>query len=93
MEPISLTKNQEVNNIRVSIADNGGLVLTYTLYTPSLANSDSKWDEKTEIYSEEEIETTALPRIMELYRADIANKKTQKASSGGDGKDRVKSHY
>lgn len=73
MEAIKLTKYQEVKNIAMEPADNGGCVLRYTIYTPSMKHSDSLWDDKTEVYSDEEIETVTLPRILELYKADYAN--------------------
>ena len=78
MEEISLTGQQTLDSIRVDIADNGGAVLKYTIYTPSGKHSESTWDEKTEIYEDEEIETKLLPRITQLYRTEIARKKGEK---------------
>ncbi|HDY67505.1 MAG TPA: hypothetical protein ENH85_06925 [Candidatus Scalindua sp.] len=73
MEAISLKKNQEVNNISMRPADNKGCILSYTLYTPSMQHSDSEWDEKTEVYTDDQVEDVVLPRILQLYRASYAN--------------------
>ncbi len=80
MEAIELKKNQEIQSIRLEPADNGGCVLRYTLYTPSMQHSDSEWDEKTEVYPDGEVEDVALPRILELYKADYANAMIKHAS-------------
>ena len=81
MEAIKLSKNQEVQSIRLEPADNGGAVLRYELYTPSMLNSESTWENKTEVFSDEEIETVALPRILELHRADYANSVAKNSAS------------
>ncbi len=73
MEAISLKKNQEIRDIRMEPASNGGCVLSYEIYTPSMQHSESTWDRKTEIFTDEQMESVALPRIMELYKADYAN--------------------
>lgn len=73
MEAITLKKNQEIRDIRMEPADNGGAVLSYEIYTPSMQHSESTWDRKTEVYVDEEVETVALPRILEMYKADYAN--------------------
>ena len=80
MEAIKLTKNQEVQSIRMEPADNGGCVLRYTIYTPSKQHSDSKYDDKVEVYTDAQIEGTVMPRIMELYKADYANAMTNHAT-------------
>ena len=54
-------------------ADNGGCVLRYTLYTPSMQHSDSMYEDKVEVYTDDQIADTVLPRIMELYKADYAS--------------------
>ncbi len=77
MEAIKLTKNQEIQSIHLEPADNGGGVLRYTIHTPHMQNSDSVYDEQTEVYSDEEIETVALPRILELYKANYAKAKSK----------------
>ncbi|MCK4822241.1 hypothetical protein KA005_41140 [bacterium] len=85
MEVINLNKNQEVQSIRLEPADNGGAVLRYELYTPSMLNSESTWENKIEVFADGEVKTVALPRILELYKADYANamaKQSQK--SGGE---------
>jgi len=73
MEPeeVTLKSRQEISSISLRPADNGGCVLTYTIYTPSLKETQSEWDEHTEVYGEDEIETKALPKILELYRKDL----------------------
>ena len=80
MEPISLSKNQNLESIRVEPADNGGCVLRYTIYTPSKLNSESSWDEKTEVYQDNEFEEVVLPRIVALYRAEYTRKKSDISS-------------
>ena len=73
MEAIKLTKHQEVRNIRLEPATNGGCVLSYTIYTPSMQLSESSYDEETEVYTDEQFEETVLPRITELYKAEYSN--------------------
>lgn len=80
LTPISLMANQEVQNICVEPADNGGCVIRYTLYTPALRNSESVYDSKTEVFNEDEVETLAMDRIVELYKADMAAKRDKKSS-------------
>ena len=73
MEAINLTKDQEIESIRLKPATNGGCVLSYTIYTPRLQNSESFYDEKTEVYTDEQFEETVLPRILELYKAEYSS--------------------
>jgi hypothetical protein len=80
LEKIELTKNQEIQNICMEPADNGGCVIRYSIYTPALRNSESVYDSKTEVFDEDEVETTAMRRIVELYRADMASKRGEKSS-------------
>jgi hypothetical protein len=77
LEKIKLSGMQEIQNIGIEPADNGGCVLRFTVYTPSMKHSDSNWDSHTELFDEEEIET-ALDRIRELYRLNLDNKKSGK---------------
>jgi hypothetical protein len=73
MGPITLTKDQEISSIRLKPADNGGCSLEYEIYTPALSNSESSWENKMEVYTDEEMETVVFPRILEMYKADYAN--------------------
>jgi len=73
MEPIKLKKNQEVESIRLKPADNGGCSLSYCLYTPAATHTESMYEDKMEVYTDEEMETVVFPRILELYKADYAN--------------------
>ena len=41
LEEIKLTGKQEIQNISIEPADNGGCVLRFTVYTPSMKHSDS----------------------------------------------------
>lgn len=59
---------QEINNINTDVADNGGLIVRYTLYTPAKKNSESQWDDKTYIFDNCE---EALDFIRELFQAKI----------------------
>ena len=83
MEKIALTKGQEVESIRLEPADNGGCVLRYTLHTPAAKNSESNWKDVTEVYEEEDFETKALPKILELYKANYYGKKANNAYEKG----------
>lgn len=84
VEPIKLGKNEELESIRVKSADNGGCIISYTLYTPSGTHSESKWDEKTEVYGEGEFEEKVIPRIVELYKADYYSKMGKNVSKDSD---------
>lgn len=71
---ISLKAMQEIKNIGLEPADNGGCILRFTIYTPSVKHSDSNWDDHIEIFPPEEIED-ALDRIRELYKASFATRR------------------
>ena len=75
MEAIKLGKNQEIQSIRLEPADNGGVILSYEIYSPAATHMESTWDNKKEIYKEDEIETIVFPRILELYKDSYNNKK------------------
>lgn len=79
LEEIKLTGKQEIQNISIEPADNGGCVLRFTIYTPSMKHSDSNWDSRTELFDDDEIDT-ALERIKELYRLNLQGKKNKKGS-------------
>lgn len=81
MEEIKLKANQEINNISLEPADNGGCALRYTVYTPAALNNESDWKECIEVYKDEEMETVVFPRILELYKADYANSVGKKAAA------------
>lgn len=78
LEAISLKPNQDIREISFEAADNGGAVINFVIYTPALGNRDSIWDRRTEVFAENEIETTAVNRIVELYKADMKNKLAKK---------------
>lgn len=78
LEVIKLKGLQEIQNIGIEPADNGGCVLRYSIYTPTAKNSESGWDSHTELFDEDEIET-ALDRIRDLYKANLETKKSGKA--------------
>lgn len=80
LEAIKLKDKEEVQNISIEPADNGGCVLRFTVYTPSMKHSDSNWDSHVELFDEDEIDT-ALDRIKELYRLNLQNRKPAR---GGD---------
>jgi len=91
METIKLSKNQEIKDIRLEVADNGGVVLKYCIYTPAIAKKESNWDDKVEIYS---LPDDAYPRITELYKADIGNKMSSNGTKKKTGSDTpVKASY
>jgi hypothetical protein len=81
LDKIKLSSNQEIRDINVEPADNGGVALRFSIYTPSLRNSESVWDSRTEVFPEDKVETEAMDRIVELYKLDIANKKAKKSGS------------
>jgi hypothetical protein len=78
MKPIVLKPNQEIRDIRLEIADNGGVILRYCIFTPALSNTESSWNDHIETYEGEDFQTKALTRINELYQADLATKLTKK---------------
>ena len=78
MDAIKLKDKQDIRNINCEPADNGGCVIRFTIYTPSMKNSDSTWDEHTEVFSADEVESAAMPRILELYKADLSQKRSSK---------------
>jgi len=78
LEKITLSKMQEIQSINIEPADNGGCVLRYTVYTPSMKHSDSMYDSHTELFDEDEI-GTALDRIRDLYAANLNAKKNGKS--------------
>lgn len=82
LKAIKLKDKQDIRNIGLEAADNGGAVLKYVIYTPSLKHSESVWDEHTEVFAAEEVETTCMNRIIELYKADLAAKAANKNSNG-----------
>ena len=78
LETIKIKGMQEIQNIGIEPADNGGCVLRFTVYTPSMKHSDSSYDSHTELFDEDEIEG-ALDRIRELYRLNLEGKKEGKS--------------
>lgn len=85
LKPVKLAKMQEIQNIGIEPADNGGCILRYTIYKPALRNSDSEWKSHTELFDEDEIES-ALDRIRELYRLNLENKKSGNSNDTGSPK-------
>lgn len=75
LEPIKLKKGQEIEYISCDVGDNGGAVLHYTIKKTAATYDKEERDSRTEIFSEEEFETKALPRILELYKANYEAKK------------------
>jgi len=80
LEVIKLKPLQEVQNINIEPADNGGCVLRFTIHTPSKTYSESNYDNRVELFDEDEIES-ALDRIRDLYKANIEGKKTKKSGT------------
>jgi len=76
LEAIKLKDKQELRSINLEPATNGGAIIRYTIYTPAMKNSESIWDERSEVFSEDEIEDKAMPRIVELYKVSLASKKS-----------------
>ena len=84
LKPIVLKPNQDVDSIRIEIPDNGGLIVNYTLHTPSIKNSDSIWDDKKEMFDDDEVDE-AFARIQELYKAQYTHRKAQRAKTAKPG--------
>lgn len=84
MEEIKLSKNQEINGISIRSSDNGGIILSFTIYTETPSKNQSGWDDRTETYEAEEFESKVLPRITELYKMDYENRMKGKKPKGGD---------
>ena len=78
LEKITLGKMQEIQNINIESADNGGCVLRYTVYKPAAKHSESSYDNHTELFDDDEVEM-ALNRIRDIYKANFEAKKTGKA--------------
>jgi hypothetical protein len=70
---IKLSNMQEIQDINIQPADNGGCVLSYSIYKPAMKNSDSEYKRHTEVFSAEELEL-ALDRIRNLYKANLEMK-------------------
>jgi hypothetical protein len=78
LDKITLGKMQEIQNINIEPADNGGCVLRYTVYKPAAKHSDSSYDNHTELFDDDEV-GFALDRIRDLYKANLEARKTGKA--------------
>ena len=74
MEDVKLAKGQEINNISLRSSDNGGIILSFCIYTQSPSKNQNGWDDRTETYEAEEFESKVLPRIIMLYRLDYENR-------------------
>lgn len=74
VSPIKLGKTQEIESIRVDIADNDGIIVSWSVYTPSKSKSGSAWDEHKEVFDKQD---DALARVKELFTAEI-NRKLEK---------------
>lgn len=74
MEDIKLSKNQEINNISLRSSDNGGIILSFCIYTQTSSKNQNGWDDRTETYENEEFESKVLPRITMLYKLDYENR-------------------
>ncbi len=85
---IELTKLQEIQNISIQPADNGGCVLNYSVYKPAAKHNESEWKNHVELFDEDEIDL-ALNRIKDLYRANLEAKKTGKAEVSPMAKGRM----
>ena len=75
LKAITLSETQEIESIRVDIADNGGIIVSWSIYTPSKAKSESRWDEHKEVFDKSE---DALERIKGLFSAEINRKSKSK---------------
>lgn len=42
--PASLLKGKEVENINMKVSDDGEIIVSWDIYTPSKKNSDSNWE-------------------------------------------------
>lgn len=66
-QPI-MAKNHEkmrYDNVRLEAADNG-YVLSFTEYTPAAKNSESIWNSKMEVFTDDNV-SKALARLKKLY--------------------------
>ena len=73
LEKPKLARLQELQSVNLRPADNGGCVISYSIYTPAKTHSESRYKECTEVFSSGEMEE-ALDRIKELYRASLKAK-------------------
>ena len=72
---LKLTSAQEIESVRFDVSDNGLLIINYSIYTPSKAKSESKWDEHIEVFDDC---SKALFRISELYMEKLKKHKNYK---------------
>jgi len=70
-DEFKLPKGAEIESIRLEPADNGGVVLRYDIYTAASTHSESKYESKTEVYTEDEMEEKVWPRMKQLYQAQF----------------------
>ena len=75
MAKIALGKTQEIEQIRIDVADNDGIIVSWTIYTPSKSKSGSGWDDHKEVFDSQDV---ALSRIKELFAAEIGRKLSKK---------------
>ena len=87
LEELKLKKNQEIRSINLEPADNGGCILRYTIYTPAIKNNESNWDEKNEVFPADEVDSVAIPRLVQLYKLSLSSQKikAQNISSAKEG--------
>ena len=78
LKAITLGKTQEIESIHVDIADNDGIIVSWTIYTPSKAKSESGWDNHKEVFNSPD---KALDRIKELFSAEMDRKIGEKSKS------------
>jgi hypothetical protein len=80
LQPIKLKKDQEIEYVSMNVGDNGGCVINYTIRTKAASYDKETHDSRTEIFGDTEVDSKALPRIMEIYKANFENKKATTGS-------------
>ena len=76
-----MSGHKEHEYIKVEFADNGGFVLKWQTYTPAAKHSESRWDDHTKIFGEEQ-EEDMMETIKKLYRENMAWAKDYKDKAG-----------
>lgn len=66
-EPLKLKKNQKISYVNMERADNGGVIVRYNIITESGNNSQTGWDDRTEVYTDAQ-KQEAVDRAAELLK-------------------------
>jgi len=66
---VKVGKTQKIQNVQVEVADKGGIIVSWTLYTPTKQYSESSYAEHKVVFDDCE---TALEQIKLLYKTNLS---------------------